>query len=151
MEFGKVSIEELEQIKFELPVEPSSNSKVLASGNGNTRFYLGYATIREKLNIYARTYNSIELNTTYYTIPTQKQVDIWGLAVPEEFKFAPKLPQVITHLKRLKGVQEDLEVFLKSIQGLSSRIGGLILMPHPQLKLSDRDTIENFIRNVPSI
>ncbi|MEO0788355.1 MAG: DUF72 domain-containing protein [Bacteroidota bacterium] len=53
------------------------------------------------LEEYGRLFNTIELNTTHYRIPTFEQVEKWCDQVPEDFRFCPKIPQRISHAKDL--------------------------------------------------
>ena len=149
MEFGKVETAELPKINFDLPLDPVSNIEVLSSGKGNTEFFLGCASTKDKLNIYARTANCIELNATYYNLPTKKQIELWKIAVPQGFKYVPKFPQVITHLKRLKGAWNDTLDFLAVLNGLEDKLGPLFLMPHPQMDVNSLDTVREFIGAFP--
>ena len=149
MDFGKVLPEELANINFELPPDPVCTTEVLRYGIGGTKFYLGTAVTKDKLNIYAEKNKAIELNGTYYSVPTLKQVELWDIAVPFAFKYAPKFPQVITHTKRLVNVSAELEQFLTAILPLRNKIGGLIFMPHPQIGVDSLGLIESFLKSIP--
>src|SRR4051812_7803856 len=104
MEFGKVSDEELEHIDFTLPAEPESNRAILKKGKKHkTDYYIGCAKwgrkdwigklypkgTKEKdfLEHYARLFNSIEFNATFYKMPSREQVLTWKGKVGEGFKF----------------------------------------------------------------
>src|SRR5690606_7634693 len=118
MEFGKVPDSELNKIDCKLPADPKATTEVLKKGKGNTKFYVGCAKggrkdwvgklyppgTKEKdfFEHYAKSFNCIEFNAVFYRIPTQQQVQNWKSKVPRGFRFCPKYPQVVTHLKRLK-------------------------------------------------
>jgi uncharacterized protein YecE (DUF72 family) len=64
------------------------------------------------LPFYASRLNSVEIDSTFYRIPSAKTVQRWRERTPEEFVFAAKLPQVITHEKVMVDAKSDLKAFL---------------------------------------
>lgn len=165
MEFGKVPDDELDNIDFTLPKDPKVTTEVLKKGKGNTKFYIGCAKwgrkdwvgklypkgTKEKdfLEYYARLFNSIEFNSTYYHSPSPADVLRWKAKVPVGFKFFPKFPQTITHFKRLKNTDGEVGVFLEAITEFKDNLGPIFLMPHPQMGLKQRENIEGFITGFP--
>ena len=93
MEFGKVSSEELEQIDFSLPNDHSDTRTVLPGKPSNPTIRVGCAKWGRKdwigkiypkgtkeadfLEHYARYFNSIELNATFYRMPSERQTSGW--------------------------------------------------------------------------
>lgn len=165
MNFGKVSEQELEHIDFALPADPLVNKSVLAKGNGNTKFLVGCAKwgrkdwigslypqdIKEKdfLKYYAKVFNSIEFNGFYYNLHSKEQVLKWKEAVPKDFLFCPKFTQYITHVKRLKDAQPQVDEFLDVVSAFGKNLGPIFLMPHPQMTLDGLKTLESFIDYLP--
>ncbi len=165
MEFGKVSNEELEQIDFKLPKDPKATTEVLKKGKGKTKFYIGCAKwgrkdwigklypkgTKEKdfLEYYARLFNCIEFNATFYKSPSPDQVLKWKEKVPKGFKFFPKFPQTVTHLKRLRNTGPEVDAFLQAIHEFKDNLGPIFLMPHPQMAPKQREVIETFIKDFP--
>lgn len=165
MEFGKVTDAELEQIDFKLPPDPRLTTEVLKKGKGKTKFMVGCAKwgrkdwigklypvgTKEKdfLEHYAKLFNCIEFNATFYKPPTPEQVQKWKEKVPKGFKFFPKFPQTITHLKRLKNTKNEVDTFLEAISEFKNNLGPIFLMPHPQLGPKQRESLENFIADFP--
>ena len=166
MDFGKVPDAELEQIDFTLPKEPAQNKKILHTGSGDTKFYIGCAKwgrkdwigklypkgTKEKdfLACYATQFNSIEFNGFFYNLHSREQVEKWVSMVPDDFLFCPKFTQSITHLRRLKNAQHEVDAFLNVVSAFKNHLGPVFLMPHPQMKLNQRDTIEEFISSLPT-
>src|ERR1700749_1702143 len=115
MEFGKLPESELKKVDFALPPDPGVTTEVLHSSKkkGKTKFYVGCAKwgrkdwigrlypagTKEKdfLEYYAKIFNCIEFNATFYKTPTPEQVIKWKEKVPKDFKFFPKFTQTITH------------------------------------------------------
>ncbi len=165
MEFGKIPEAELELVDFKLPPDPAVTKEVLAKGKGNTKFYIGCAKwgrkdwvgklypkgTKEKdfLENYARLFNCIEFNATFYKSPSPDQVLKWKAKVPKDFIFCPKFPQTITHLKRLKNTENEVTAFLEAIHEFKKNLGPIFLMPNPQVSPKQLDSIELFIEDFP--
>jgi uncharacterized protein YecE (DUF72 family) len=165
MEFGKIEEHELEQLDFTLPPDPAVNAEVLKKGKGKTKFYIGCAKwgrkdwigklypqgTKEKdfLHYYATQFNSIEFNGFFYNIHSREQVEKWVSMVPKNFIFCPKFTQSITHLRRLKNAHNEVDAFLDVINAFGKHLGPLFLMPHPQMSVKHRETIEEFIAALP--
>lgn len=165
MEFGKVEDKELDRIDFTLPKDPAVNKEVLKKGKGKTKFYVGCAKwgrkdwvgklypigTKEKdfLEFYAKTFNCIEFNATFYKAPTPEQVIKWKEKVPKGFLFCPKFTQTITHLKRLKNVQTEVGAFLEAVHEFKDNLGPIFLMPNPQVSPKQLESIETFITDLP--
>ncbi len=165
MEFGRITEKELLTTDFSLPKDPACNKEVLKKGKGKTKFYIGCAKwgrkdwigklyppgTKEKdfLAHYAKQFNSIEFNGFFYNLHSREQVAKWVQAVPENFIFCPKFTQSITHIRRLKNARQEVDAFLDVISEFGSQLGPVFLMPHPQMGLKHRDTIEEFLTDIP--
>jgi uncharacterized protein YecE (DUF72 family) len=79
------------------------------------------------LACYAARFNCVEVDNTFYRIPSVQMVHKWYSDTPKEFVFAAKVPQIITHEKVLVDCQEDLTSFLNAIGGLKEKLGPLLL------------------------
>ncbi len=75
---------------------------------------------------YAKHFNSVEIDSTFYRIPTAKMVEQWHERTPAGFVFAAKIPQIITHEKALVDAQADLKEFLKVMDLLGDKPGPLL-------------------------
>ncbi len=166
MEFGKISSEELEQIDFTLPAEPVENKSVLQKNKFKSsqvfagcakwgtkdwigKFYAEGTKEKDFLSCYAKLFDCIELNATFYKTPSHDQIKKWRDQVGDDFKFCPKFPQVITHMKRLKNCEKEVDEFLSSIVKFSNNLGCIFLMPHPQTGPNNLDTLHKFITALP--
>jgi len=108
------------------------------------------------LEHYAREFDTVEIDTTFYRIPTERMVDGWRERTPPGFLFAAKCPQVITHEKMLEGCGQELGEFVRVMSRLGDRLGPLLLqfryfrkaeMPDPKPFL---DRLERFLPALPS-
>ncbi len=165
MEFGKIPDSELNHIDFTLPPDPAVTTEVLKKGKGKTKFYIGCAKWGRKdwvgklypigskekdfLELYAKLFNCIEFNATFYKSPSPADVLRWKSKVPKGFKFFPKFPQTITHLRRLKNTGVELDAFLEAVAEFGDNLGPIFLMPHPQLGPKQIESVENFITDFP--
>ncbi len=83
---------------------------------------------------YAKAMNSVEIDSTFYRIPSVSTVEAWRDSVPEGFRFAAKFPQTVTHVPGLAYDAERLEVFLRHMEAMGSKLGPLLLQFPPFLK-----------------
>src|SRR5438309_10589323 len=79
-------------------------------------FYPAKLASAKFLSYYATRLNSVEVNYTFRTFPTEKLLRGWIDATPAEFKFAIKAHQSITHVKRLRGAVEGMRKFAASLE-----------------------------------
>jgi uncharacterized protein YecE (DUF72 family) len=167
MEFGKVSPEELDLIDFKLPPDREETTRILKTTGGKTKphIYVGCAKWGRKdwvgkiypkgtkeadfLGEYAKRFNCIELNATFYRMPSKSQTAGWKSKVSDDFMFCPKFTNSITHIRRLKNTEEAVDRFLSGIQGFKNSLGPIFLMPHPGMGPKTADTIESFIAALP--
>lgn len=166
MEFGKIDPEALSGIDFSLPPDNSETLRILsATPKIKTAVYVGCAKWGRKdwigkiyppgtkeadfLQLYAKHFNSIELNATFYKIPSFKQAQEWSSKTGSGFLFCPKISNSISHIHRLKNFEERLAWFLKGIAGFGETLGPVLLMLHPGMGPKSLDTIEKFIQAIP--
>jgi uncharacterized protein YecE (DUF72 family) len=76
---------------------------------------------------YAEKYDCVEIDSTFYRIPSSSMIKKWYQDTPEGFLFAAKVPQVITHEKVMLDCEQELSEFLKSVSGLKEKLGPLLL------------------------
>ena len=167
MEFGKVTPEELEKIDFKLPPDRPETTRILQAtgGKNKPKIFVGCAKWGRKdwvgkiypkgtkdadfLAHYAKHFNCIELNATFYRMPTANQTAGWKSKVGEDFMFCPKFTDQITHLRRLKDAKALTDRFLEGIYGFGDNLGPVFLMPHPGMGPKTTETITAFIESLP--
>ena len=81
------------------------------------------------LPYYAERFSTVEINNTFYRLPTEDGLQQWADAVPENFTFAFKAPQIITHRKRLKEVEDPTGHFFRVVGVLNERLGPVLVHP----------------------
>jgi uncharacterized protein YecE (DUF72 family) len=90
-------------------------------------FYPPGSTPEDFLGVYAEHFNTVEVDSTYYRIPSESMVRNWRDRTPPGFTFAAKFPQSITHERVLQDCREDLGNFLHTMSLLGDRLGPLLL------------------------
>jgi len=83
---------------------------------------------------YARLFNAVEINSSFYRPHRPQTYARWAESVPEDFRFAVKMPKAISHGKRLRECDEELRAFLDEIGRLGSKLGVLLLQLPPSLR-----------------
>jgi uncharacterized protein YecE (DUF72 family) len=78
----------------------------------------------------------VELNNTFYRMPTASAVEGWCSAVPDTFRFSVKAPQRITHLKRLKDVDDLVAQFAELVRSFGTKLGVVLFQFPPQFGLN---------------
>lgn len=168
MDFGKVDPLELEKIDFTLPPDAPGTRELLNTlerNNSKAALYIGCAKWGRKdwvgkiypkgtkegdfLSHYARHFNCIELNATFYRIPTVSQVEGWKNKVGKGFKFCPKFTDQITHVKRLKGTEGLTNAFLEGISAFGDNLGPVFLQTPPNYAPKNLDMLEEYIASLP--
>lgn len=81
----------------------------------------------EYLRFYAQEFPTVELDVTFYRVPTARMIQSWYAKTPPAFTFAVKAPQAITHEKTLVGCREEMEQFIGVMQGLREKLGPVLL------------------------
>lgn len=97
------------------------------------------------LEYYSRFFNIAEINTSFYHLPKHQTVLNWMEKAPPGFLFCPKLSRYITHMKKLKEVEEPLERFFDVFLPMQQHMGPVLVQLPPQLKW-DYDRAEPFFR-----
>jgi uncharacterized protein YecE (DUF72 family) len=100
------------------------------------------------LPYYAARFGTVEVNNTFYRMPTAKAVEGWAAAVPASFVFVLKAPQRITHFARLRDVDEPVRVFCDTARLLGARLGPLLFQLPPNFKV-DTDRLADVLALLP--
>jgi uncharacterized protein YecE (DUF72 family) len=167
MEFGKILPDDLSKVDFVLPPDKEDTLRILRAGTEGNKpsVFVGCAKWGRKdwlgkvyppgtreadfLPLYAKHFNCIELNATFYKIPSFKQAQEWKSKVGPGFLFSPKVSNSISHIHRLKDVNDRVERFLQGISGFGENLGPVFLMPHPGMGPKNLDRIESFLQLIP--
>jgi uncharacterized protein YecE (DUF72 family) len=97
---------------------------------------------------YARQFNTVELNNSFYKLPSEKAFANWRESTPDSFIFAVKVSRFITHIKRLKNLGSAVDNFLSRAVLLERKLGPLLYQLPPNMKRSD-ELLRDFISSLP--
>src|SRR4030042_652993 len=100
------------------------------------------------LEFYAQHFNTVELNNSFYRLPSEKAFDNWREASPAGFIFAIKVSRFITHIKRLKNAEEPMQNFLERADLLKDKLGPLLYQLPPNMKRND-ERLKAFLTTLP--
>jgi uncharacterized protein YecE (DUF72 family) len=100
------------------------------------------------LPFYARQFNTVELNNSFYHLPSEKAFTTWRESTPENFVFAVKVSRFITHIKRLRNLGSAVENFLSRADFLGEKLGPLLYQLPPSMKRND-ELLQNFVSSLP--
>jgi len=112
-------------------------------------FYPEKISPKEMLRFYSERLNSVEINNTFYHMPVKGVLASWAEQVPDDFVFTLKAPQIITHLKRLRNVEEETEYLFRSLSVLDRKLGP-VLFQFPKSFRADRPALKGFLDLIPA-
>jgi len=102
----------------------------------------------EMLPYYAERFNAVELNNTFYRLPSETSFVQWTEQVPPDFRFALKATRTITHIKRLKDVAEPVAELYRATTALGARRGPVLFGLPPNMKL-DLERLQALVALMP--
>ncbi len=111
-------------------------------------FYPPKLPAKQMLPFYGEHFRTVESNYTFKRLPTASVVAAWLSAVPADFQFALKAPELITHRKRLKNVGDALTKFLDVAGKFKKCLGPLLFQLPPNFK-KDAPRLRAFLKLLP--
>jgi uncharacterized protein YecE (DUF72 family) len=96
------------------------------------------------LEHYGRHFGCVEINSSFYRLPTEQALRQWVAAVPSDFVFAAKASRYITHMKRLRDPARSTAAFFERIRALGERLGPVLFQLPPRWKL-DEERLSAFL------
>lgn len=159
MKFGQVP--NPEEIDFTIPADHKDSKGVLARSKAkDLKIWVGCAKwnkkdlkgfypkgVKDELGYYSTQFNCIELNATFYRLFKADVYTNWYEAVPAGFKFFPKLTQSISHFRRLKEVEELVDISVSNMSHLKEKLGMPFLQMHNNFGPKDMDRVIAFVEN----
>lgn len=111
-------------------------------------FYPDDLPEKQMLKYYGERFNAVEINNTFYRMPSEAVLESWAKEVPAGFQFIIKGSQRITHFQRLKETDDSVAYLLKVVSVLGSQLGPLLFQLPPNLK-KDIPRLQNFLALFP--
>ncbi len=97
-------------------------------------FYPEDLSAGDMLSFYAGRLSTVEINNTFYRMPKPDVLESWAEQTRDDFRFVLKASRRITHFKRLKDVEDEVDYFLRSAGTLRERLGAVLFQLPPNLK-----------------
>jgi uncharacterized protein YecE (DUF72 family) len=112
------------------------------------RFYPEKLPRNKWLEFYAQHFPTVELNNSFYRLPSENAFTSWYDSSPPDFRYAVKVSRFITHIKRLKDCDEALANFMSRARILKEKLGPLLYQLPPSMHRND-ETLESFLNILP--
>ena len=97
---------------------------------------------------YARHFNTVEINNSFYRLPTPQTFEAWRENAPRDVVFAVKASRFITHMKKLKDAKRSSEKFFLATDHLEKKLGPILFQLPPRWKLNI-DRLAEFLEALP--
>ena len=111
-------------------------------------FYPDKLPADQMLRFYAERLRTVEINNTFYRMPAESVLWQWSEEVPADFAFSLKAPQRISHHKRLREAESDIDEFLRRAAVLGAKLAQILIQLPPQLR-KDLPRLEAFLAQLP--
>ena len=101
------------------------------------------------LTVYARAFGTVEVDSTFYAVPAAKTVRGWAERTPDDFRFALKLPQEITHENRLRDSSDLAQLFFDRARELGPKLGPILMQLSPDFAPTELPALAAFLPTIP--
>jgi len=101
------------------------------------------------LSVYARAFDTVEIDSTFYATPAAKVVRSWAARVPAGFTFALKMPQQITHEQRLRACEDLVGLFIDTVRELGPALGPILIQFGPDFGPKELPALAAFLPSLP--
>jgi len=111
-------------------------------------FYPPELSAAKRLPYYAAQFSTVEINYTFYHLPSQRTLSGWMSQTPDGFRLTLKAPKRITHVARLRGCGDLVATFCALASTLKGRLGAILFQLPPFLK-KDVRALDEFLDTLP--
>jgi uncharacterized protein YecE (DUF72 family) len=111
-------------------------------------FYPDDLANQEMLAYYARHFQAVEINNSFYRLPKKETFEDWRQTVPKPFLFTVKASRYITHMKKLKDPPATLPAFLEAITVLGKNLGPVLFQLPPRWRIN-AERLREFLQSLP--
>lgn len=112
------------------------------------RFYAAEIAPIDMLPFYVEHFDTVEINNTFYALPSLDTARKWREKAPEGFLFAVKASRFLTHLKRLLDTDQGLQRFFEVVNGIGGKAGPILFQLPPRWKVNP-SRLANFLSALP--
>jgi uncharacterized protein YecE (DUF72 family) len=111
-------------------------------------FYPPETKLHEQFNIYKQTFSTVEINNSFYRLPSPETFESWRKESPDNFLFVVKASRYITHQKKLKDPEDTTKRFFENVRYLKEKLGPILFQLPPTWK-KNTERLEDFLRVLP--
>jgi uncharacterized protein YecE (DUF72 family) len=111
----------------------------------NGVFYPANTDSRDALSLYARSFDAVEIDSTFYGTPREPVVKHWAKSTPTGFVFCSKVPRLITHDMGLRDALEPLQDFVRVMALLGPKRGPMLFQMPPSFTLDEADALKTLL------
>jgi uncharacterized protein YecE (DUF72 family) len=126
-----------------VPVHVGTMGWSYADWNGP--FYPAAGPGKQAITLYARAFDAVEIDSTFYGTPRETTVRQWADATPTGFLFCPKVPRMITHDAGLRDVGAPMEDFVATMALLREKRGPTLIQMPPSFTRSELPVLQAFL------
>ena len=112
-------------------------------------FYPNKTSSKDFLAYYATKFDTVEVDNTFYRIPTSQAITNWKNQTPKGFMFSLKFPSIITHIKMLQNCEHETTIFLERANLLKEKLGPLLLQFPPNFGIEHLPDLADFLQRLP--
>lgn len=113
------------------------------------RFYPRGTRSIDRLELYSRVFDTVEIDSTFYAMPPEGRFRSWYERTPAHFHFTTKMPRDVTHDARLVGVDDLLIEFCNRAAELEDKLGPILVQLPPDMTARERPALDAFARSLP--
>lgn len=168
MKFGRLDADQLSAIAWQLPEDPPITQRLLEKltpSHQPPAIYIGCSVwtdasfigkvypkgtpAKNFLKVYCQQFNTVELNTTFYSIPSVAKVKKWKETATPGFKFCPKVAQSISHRSKLDEQRRWLDIFIEAVLHFEESLGMTFMQLPPYFQPGNMDGLLLLLEQVP--
>lgn len=109
------------------------------------KFYPEGLKIKDEFEYYSRYFDTVEINNSFYRLPTKEIFSRWKMRAPENFLYAVKGSRFITHMKKLNGTRQTFHKFFSHTGRLGDKLGPILFQLPPRWKVN-LERFSNFLK-----
>ena len=168
MKFGRLEASALSQVTWELPADPRATQVLLDELPPRIQspsIYIGCSVWTDRsfvgkvypqgtpaknfLKIYCQQFNTVELNTTFYSIPSVEKVKKWKEVATPGFQFCPKISRSISHSNNIDQQRHLLDIFLEAVLHFEQALGMTFMQLPPYFQPSNMAALQKLLAQIP--
>jgi uncharacterized protein YecE (DUF72 family) len=113
-------------------------------------FYPRGTRAQDFLDLYTRVFDTVEIDASFYAIPSEASIQSWLKRAPAGFTYSFKLPQEITHHNRLQNSEDVLQRFCERVRGLAEKLALILIQLPPDFSPRSLPALEKLLPLLPA-